>query len=543
MVSRQTLFGFCVCAFILSFTSFPCLADAASDDRSVDGNSAEMSELSSSLPGSFESSTDSQAEASDSPSHAFQKFSESFIVPEEQGLSTLIGASEIDVLTNVNALYTGSLETVSLFDDSVSMLEYATLSETIGAARSFSRENHAALARHEQAKAQTGQALSLLLPSVSVRGASGYENSKPATIIDEATGDLVSSDTHSRRDLSLTVRQPVFDLPSFLDWRRRKVVEQSRAQGYRVSDSDVYLSTVDAYLSLVSSRLQADITSDFQKQLAELLSYIEKRASAGAASVSDMERVRARIEETLSSRLAQESINATAGLEFIRLTNSVPQMVVLPRPEDVGASLLPDSFDVAVSKAMQHNPELASLESEVRAARIDQSAASARYLPRLDAEYTDTYARGAGGDTSPQRDRRYMAVLNWNLFSGGRDYKSVVERAERHKELRYRLDDLRRRIVQDLSANYTALETTRGRIASGYQELKSIATAAEAMSKRMLSGNQSLLDLLDVYDRFFQVRSRLVTLHALEMSTTAQLVRLTRGTPWQSLNDSAPAEG
>jgi hypothetical protein len=47
----------------------------------------------------------------------------------------------------------------------------------------------------------------------------------------------------------------------------------------------------------------------------------------------------------------------------------------------------------------------------------------------------------------------------------------------------------------------------------------------------MLSGNQSLLDLLDVYDRYYQVRSRLVSLHILEMSTVAQLIRLTRGAP------------
>jgi adhesin transport system outer membrane protein len=93
------------------------------------------------------------------------------------------------------------------------------------------------------------------------------------------------------------------------------------------------------------------------------------------------------------------------------------------------------------------------------------------------------------------------------------------------------MDDQRRRVVQTLSANYATLETTKQRIASGYQELKSISTAAEAMSKRMLSGNQSLLDLLDVYDRFYQVRSRLVSLHVLEMSTVAQLVRITHGAP------------
>jgi adhesin transport system outer membrane protein len=127
-----------------------------------------------------------------------------------------------------------------------------------------------------------------------------------------------------------------------------------------------------------------------------------------------------------------------------------------------------------------------------------------------------------------------MLVLNWELFSGGSDYNYHLEKVARHKELQYRLDDQRRSVVQALSANYAALASTRDRIKSGYQELQSISIASEAMSKRMLSGNQSLLDLLDVYNQHYQVRARLVSLHTLEMNTVAQLARLTLGTPWEN---------
>jgi len=453
-----------------------------------------------------------------------------------QELTELIGRSEISVLVDVDGQFVKNMaENQIMENEFASQVSEANLSESIRAGRSFNRESLAALARTEQAKAQTGQAFALLLPSVSVRANYGSENSKPSVEIDEATGELVSSDTHARTDAALTIRQPLFDLPSFLDWRRREVLEQARGENYRVSDGDAYLSAVNAYLSLVSSRLQIDMTRDFETQLSDLLTYIEKRASAGAASISDMARVRARSQETLSSRLEQEAAHAAAGIEFVRLTNLVPRKVRLPMVEDVGASLLPKSFDVAVATAMKSNPELAALAAEVRAATIDESAARGRYLPRVDAEYTDSFSLHAGGDTnsSGQRDRRIMMVLNWNLFSGGGDYQNRVERTARNKELQYRLDDQRRRVVQTLSANYATLATTRERIVSGYKELKSISTAAEAMSKRMLSANQSLLDLLDVYDRFYQVRSRLVNLHILEMSTVTLLVRLTLGAPGQ----------
>ena len=465
-----------------------------------------------------------------------------FVVAEKRNLAALVGKSEISVLADVDGQFVKNMgEHQILEEEFSSQVDEANLLESIRAGRSYNRESRAALERTAQAKAQAGQAFALLLPSVSVRVSRGIETSAPAVVSDE-NGNLLASDTHWRTDAALTVRQPLFDLPSFLDWRRRKVIEQARSENYRGIDGDTYISTVNAYLSLVSSRLQTDMTRDFETQLAELLSYIEKRANAGAASISDMARVRARSQATLSSRLEQESAHAAAGIEFVRLTNLVPREVRLPDLEDVGASLLPKSFAMAVATAMKSNPEIAALNAELQAAKIDQSAAKGRFLPRVDAEYTDTYSLHAGGDTSSegQRDKRSMLVLNWSLFSGGSDYQYHAERTSRHKELQYRLDDQRRRVVQTLSANYATLATTSERISSGYQELKSISTAAEAMSKRMLSGNQSLLDLLDVYDRFYQVRSRLVTLHVLEMSTVAQVVRLTLGTPWAT-EDTPPA--
>ena len=483
----------------------------------------------------------------DSPSaikeDGLQQFADDFITPGKQNLAEVIGMSEISVLADIDGQYINSLAKNQIIEEQLaSQVSEANLLESISAGRNFSRDNLAALALTEQAKARTGQALALLLPSVSVRASSGKETSEPSVEVNQFTGELKDSSTHTRTDATLTVRQPLFNLPNFLGWRRRRVKEQASEENYRTSDGDAFYSTVDTYLSLVSSRLQTDITRDFEDQLAELLRYIEKRAGAGAASVSDMSRVRARSQETLSSRLEQESAHLAAGVEFVRLTNLVPQKVRLPVLEDIGDSLLPKSFDMAVSIAMKSNPEIAALTAELKAAEIFQSAAKSRYLPSIDAEYTDTYSLHAGGDPSSdgQRDKRLMMVLNWDLFNSGKDYEYHIERKARHKELLYRLDDQRRRVIQELSANYAALATTRKRITSGYRELKSISTAAEAMSKRMLSGNQSLLDLLTVYEDYYHVRSRLVRLHVFEMNTVALLVRLTLGTPWAIAEDTSP---
>nr|NIS40171.1 TolC family protein [Desulfuromonadales bacterium] len=453
-------------------------------------------------------------------------------MPEKENLEGLIGQPEISVLVDVYGKFADNMAEYRIFEDEVATpLKEADLSESIKAGRRFSRDSHAALARTEQSEYQSHQARALLLPNVYLRASRGYETSEPSVVVDEETGELLPRSRHIRTDVTFTATQPLFDLPSFLDWRRRKVREQAREEGYRVSDGDTYVSMVNTYLTLVASRLQADVRRDFEAQLAKLLEYIEKRAGAGAASISDMSRVRARSQASRSLRMQQESAHLAAGTEFVRLTNLVPRRVRLPKLEDVGAEALPETFDEAVDAAMKANPEIAALKAELEAEKIDRRAAKSLFLPRFDAEYTDTYSDHAGGSSESQRDKRIMMVANWNLFRGGKDLYTDKERMARYKELQYRLDDRRRRVVQELSANYATLETTSVRIEAGYEELASIATAAEAMSKRMLAGNQSLLDLLTVYDRYYQVRSSLIDLHVLEMNTVAELIRLTRGAP------------
>ena len=460
-----------------------------------------------------------------------------FLISDEHSLIGLVGAFEVPVSVDTRGDFSNGVSGKQGLDsEPVNMAAETSLGESISAGRGFSRDVLVAGARADQAKAQSGQALALLLPSLSLRRSSGKETSSPSVALD-ATGKAISTDTHQRTDTAWTLKQPLVDLPSFFDYGRRGVIEQARDESRRAADGDAYLSSVNAYLALVSSRLQADMARDFEGQLKELLTYIEKRASAGASSASDMARVRARSQAAISSRLEQDAAHAAAGVEYVRLTNLAPRMARLPELDDLGAGLMPASLNEAVDLAMDSNPDIAALISESRAAEIDKTAAKTRFLPRLDLELTDNKSLHAGGDPSPngQSDKRAMLVLNWGIFSGGSDVHYNFERSARHRELTYRLDDQRRRVVQTLSAQYATLSSTRERLTAGYRELKSMAVAAEAMSKRMLAGNQSLLDLLDVYDRYYQARVRLVNLHIQEMSSVAQIVRLVQGVPLSAL--------
>ncbi len=455
-----------------------------------------------------------------------------FSIPSDKSLTGLIGQLEVIVGADARKEFMQGIAGFTGGDASqVQQISSLDLSQAIKASMGFSRDVLIASARMDQAKAQTGQARAFMLPSLLLNHKAGNEISRPGSQIDAVTGREVSKSNHYRRDSIITLKQPIFDLPGLYDYKRRQVIEESRAEGVRASEGDAYLATVNAYLSLASTRLQANMAIDYENQLKGLFEYIEKRATAGAASNSDKERVRARSLSARSSRVEQEAANAAAGVELVRLINLAPNSLRLPELEDLGASVVPKTLEDAMPRAIEANPDIATLKAELRAADLDKNVATSKLLPRFDVEYTDSDILHAGGQLSGQADQRLMMVMNWSVFNGGSDMKLRDEKSARYMELSYRLDDQQRKVIQSLSAQYATLEATRSRILDGYRELESIATAAKAMSARMVSGNQSLLDMLDVYDRYYQARTRLVTLHIQEMTATAQIARLVQGMP------------
>ncbi|MCB5185930.1 TolC family protein [Methylobacillus gramineus] len=445
----------------------------------------------------------------------------------ELSLSRLfgVGAIPVAVANEIHNEYLSSEYADNRASDNpANVVDTMDLRGATDAAVDFSRDVHVADERVNQAEAQSKQARALLLPNLSVRYGKGREISSPSSAIDARTGSRMEESTHTRTDRAITLRQPLLDLPSIYDWKRRQAVISSREESRRGSQGDAWLATVNAYLGLTTSRLIADLSLGYENQLNELFSYVDKRANAGASSSADRERVRARSLSARSARTQQEAAHSAASVEFLRLTNMAPQQIQLPDRKDMG--VIPETASDAVKIAMNNSPDIASLREELKAAQIDQNVARTRYAPRLDLELSRLTTNNAGGPVGEQDDKRFMVVLNWNLLNGGGDYYMTKEKLSRIEEVRYRVDDLQRRITQAMISQYAILESSREQLVAGYRELNAITSAANSMSEKMFAGNQSLLDLLDVYDRRYQARTRLVTLHAQEIDALSQISRL-----------------
>lgn len=195
-----------------------------------------------------------------------------FEIPSEKSLVGLIGQLEVIVGADARKEF---MKGISGFTSGeagqVQPITSLDLNQAVKASMGFSRDVLIAQARKDQAKAQTGQARSFMLPSLIFNHKVGNEISRPGSQIDAVTGREVTKSNHFRRDSIVTLKQPIFDIPGYYDYKRRQVIEESRAEGVRSSEGDAYLATVNAFLGLASTRLQANMAIDYENQLKELL--------------------------------------------------------------------------------------------------------------------------------------------------------------------------------------------------------------------------------------------------------------------------------
>jgi len=371
--------------------------------------------------------------------------------------------------------------------------------------RSYSIQ--AANAGATMAGAQREAAFSAMLPQVTGRYATGIEISSPASIIDTRTGQVVAVDKHHRRDLLLTVAQPLLDWQAMAAIARAQHVQE--AAGYAAQDArdEEGLQIVQAYFGVIQATLGYKLLQDHVDRLTKLQRYMADRVAGGGASAADGQQVDGRVLAVRSLLEQQRAARDQAAITFEQLTGRRPGVVAIP--SDMADSA-PASLQEALERADHVNPVLAGLYANERAARSERSAAWGALLPRLSVELTKSGVENAGGDPGWRRDRRAMAVATWALNPYGANQNARVAEAKSRQYYYQRLDQ-RRTIEQALRVVFSALGTVRVRLDTARRELAANTEVVRSFDEQFTAGRKSLLELLDAYERLYQSRQTMLT--------------------------------
>lgn len=399
-----------------------------------------------------------------------------------------------------------------------------SLDEAIGRTLGRSDSLAAVVARHESAGHLANAARAGFLPSVELRGADGRERSSPSSLIDPTTGKVVPTDTHRRTEYAGTLVVPIYKPAALSEWRRTQAVRDS-VDGQRAgARGETVYAAVKAYYELLRAGMLVQVAEQSHARLEKLHRQASVRAEAGASSVAEHDRIRARMlaaDAVRADAVAQVDLASAA---FRELTGATATRLEIPDAGRAGA--LP-ALEHAIDEASRTNPDVLTARANLRATAEERDAARARFLPQVTFELSQVRVKNAGGNPGWQDDRRAMLVLAVPLFSGGGDLNRQRAALARERQLDHEVRSAQRQVEQNLSTVYTALGAAATKLDLLRRQEQSARKVAVAFEAQRVAASRSLLDVFDAYQQYQQAQTDRVRASIEAVLLHYQVSRLT----------------
>ncbi len=407
------------------------------------------------------------------------------------------------------------------------------LSDLVNVGLSYSPVLDQALAQLDTAINRSKQVRADMLPRLTVRHSQGPEESKGLNVQPNGRSNHVTY----KDSVSLT--QPIFNLPLLSDWMTELSNERSANWRLQAAQESVALAVTQATLNLAAARLVLEHSDEQLANFTRLLDYVQARAQTGATSAADLERTRSRVLLARQVRIEQQGTYKNALLELQRLTGQSPTVLRLPFLNQLPG--LPSTQGEMRRMVWSQSFELRALRSDIEAQKRSLLSNESRMLPVVGLSLEHDASRNVSGPNPRQVNQRVMGVMSWDFSLGGKEIYGVSAAAAELNNREAKLTEQGERVMQQVDADFAALQSATLRVTAGQAEQLATALVVSSVNEQLRIGRMgSLLEALDAYERNFASRQRLTQTLAQQMQAQAQL--LARMGLLSDLRNTAQAE-
>jgi outer membrane protein len=287
---------------------------------------------------------------------------------------------------------------------------------------------------------------------------------------------------------------------------------------------NVVLQIQTAYFQYVANRALLQAQQITLKEAQTNLAAAEERRRVGVATIADVLQARtAASQAQLAAQTTEGDLQTSRGA--LALSLGLPAN--LPYDIDSTAaqtpvSVLADSVDTLIERAVQARPDLAAARADYEASRAQVSVARASRLPSLE-------LNGTGGRTYttslPQGGNNYNLSLGLHipLFAGFSRLYDQRQAAALADAAAAQSDALSQQVVFEVFSSYYALRTADRRVHTSEDLLASAQLSNDVALDRYKAGVGSVLDLLTAQSALADARAQQVMARLAWNTSLAQL--------------------
>jgi len=408
-----------------------------------------------------------------------------------------------------------------------------------------------AFARFKSKEEDVNRASAGYLPTVDLTAGYGYEyTDTPGNRRNAINGDDGETEL-ARGEFGLSIKQILFDGMYTSNEIDRTKFEASAEQWTLIASAeDLALEVAKAYLNFIKTAELVTLSEKNIESHRAIYLQIKERTDSGLGNIADLSQVTGRLARAQSNMISARNNHLDARTQFIRLTNTQPDHLVLPVPD---ADMLPKDKQVGLTLAIESHPVIRSAQQDIKAARSFKKSTKANYYPTLSLELAANSDNDIAGESGLNRlganvgghrnDATAMLRLRYNFFSGGKDIaseKSAAYKVSEAQEINY---SAHRQVTESYGLAWNAFEMLALQKTYIKQHIITSKDTQTAYKQQFDIGQRNLLDLLDTENELFQARKDYLDADFNELSAqyrllnvTGQLLdslRVTRSSAWQ----------
>ncbi|PZP26643.1 MULTISPECIES: TolC family outer membrane protein [Pseudomonas] len=411
-----------------------------------------------------------------------------------------------------------------------------TLTEAVQQAIENHPEVQAGINGRMAADYQLKAARGAYLPSVDILAGIGREGT------DNTTTRFNSNDndhyrTLTRGESSIRLQQMIYDGSATREEvGRQTAIVNSRAYGLLATSERTALDAIQVYLEVLRREELVRLAEDNFKNHQRIYDQISLRSQRGVGSTADRDQADARLALARNNLITEQTNLADARVNYYSVIGSEPTDLSMPNSLN---GLLPATLAEAKQQMVATNPSLRSAESDVAATESQYAAAKSAFLPRVDAEVSQSFDNNIDGIEGHSNEWQAMLRMRYNLYSGGSNKATLEARSYQINEALDIRNNALRQLNEELGLAWNALENARTQKPIAEDNVGFSKRVREAYQKQFGLGERTLLDLLDSENELFTAQRRLSDVNFIELMTQYR-IKATMGDLLKSQGVVAP---
>jgi adhesin transport system outer membrane protein len=406
-------------------------------------------------------------------------------------------------------------------------------------------------ARFKSKEEDVNRAAAGYLPTIDLTAGYGYEYTDTPSNRRSAFDDQDGKTELARGEFGISIKQMLFDGMFTSNEVERTKFEASAEQWTLIANAeDLALQVAKAYLNYIKTEELIKLAEKNIESHQAIYSQIKERTDSGLGNIADLSQVTGRLARAQSNMISARNNNLDARTQFIRLTNTQPENLILPVPD---ADMLPKDKSSGLSVATKRHPVIKSAQQDIRAARSFKSAVKSNYYPKLSLELAANADNDISGESGlnqfgdnvggHRNDATAMLRLQYNFYSGGKDIANERSAAYKVSEAQEINASAHRQVIESFELAWNAFEMLDLQKKYIKQHVITSMDTWSAYKQQFDIGQRNLLDLLDTENELFQARQDYLDADFNELSaryrllnSTGQLLdslRVTRSGAWK----------